>query len=457
MSLQNMLKRSSASADQATVQTLDGEVVLPTDTGGPARIGLWALGLGFGGFLLWAAVAPLDEGVPTQGMVALDTKRKTIQHLSGGIVREVRVREGQLVKEGDVLIRLDDALVRANYESVHQHYMTVRAMEGRLAAEQTGAARITFHPDLVAAAADPLVKQHMQNQELLFQSRRSALQAELQAIEEGIQGLEASVQGYEGMLQSRKTQLALVQEELKGTRELVREGYAPRNRQLELERMTADIMASTSDLQANLTRARRSIAEMKMRAIQRKQEYRKEVDSQLSDVRREVQADAEKFKAAREELGRTEIKAPVAGQVVGLMVQTVGGVIQPSQKLMDIVPQGESLILETKVLPHMIDRVRPGLEADVRFSAFAHTPQLVVEGKIESISTDVLTEQGPTGMMSYYLARVSVTPEGLKELGHRQMQPGMPAEVLIKTGERSMLTYLLHPLTKRIAASMKEE
>lgn len=150
------------------------------------------------------------------------------------------------------------------------------------------------------------------------------------------------------------------------------------------------------------------------------------------------------------------IRAPAEGQVVGLAVQTVGGVIQPGQKLMDIVPKNEVLLLETKVAPHLIDRVHSGLIADVRFSSFAHSPQLVVQGKVDSISTDLITEpQNPN--ISYYLARVSVTAEGLKELGNRQLQAGMPAEVVIKTGERSVLTYLLHPLLKRIAASMKEE
>jgi protease secretion system membrane fusion protein len=435
---------------------VEGETVLPTDTRQPMRIGLWVLGIGFGGFLLWAGLAPLDEGVPTQGMVAIDTKRKAVQHLSGGLVKEVLVKEGQFVKNGQEVIRLDDAMVRANYESIRQHYLGVRAMEGRLVAEQTGQARIDFHPDLLNERNDPLIKQQMANQEQLFQSRRMALQSDLQAIEESIQGQMAAIQGFEGMLQSRKSQLSLLEEELKGIRDLVKEGYAPRTKQMELERMAADAMGSMADLQGNISRARSSIAEMKMRAIQHKQEYRKEVDTQLADVRREVQADADKFKASTEELGRTVIRAPVEGQVLGLAVQTVGGVIQPGQKLMDIVPKNEALLLETRVAPHLIDRVHPGLIADVRFSSFAHSPQLVVQGKVDSISTDLITDpQNPN--IAYYLARVSVTAEGLKKLGSRQLQAGMPAEVVIKTGERSVLTYLLHPLLKRLSASMKEE
>lgn len=452
MALQNLLAK--ANPFPASGPALEGELVLPSDTSRPARIGLWVLGLGFGGFLLWAGLAPLDEGVPTQGMVTIDTKRKDVQHMSGGLVREVFVREGQFVKKDEPLIRLDDAPVAANFEAVRQHYFTLRAMEGRLAAEQAGQAGITFHADL-QGQNNPQLKQTLNNQQQLFQSRRMALQAEMQAIEESIQGQQASIQGAEGMLKARNSQLEFIQEQLKGVRDLVKEGYATRSQQLDLERLAAEAMGSIADLQGNILRASRAVAEMKLRALQRAQEYRKEVDGGLADVRREVQADAEKFKAVTQEMERTIIRAPAEGQVVGLAVQTVGAVIGPGQKLMDIVPQDERLVLEARVPPHMIDRIHPGLPTDVRFSSFAHSPSLVVQGKVDSISADLITE--PRSGMAYYLGRISITPEGLKELGKRQMQAGMPAEVVIKTGERSVLTYLLHPFLKRMAASLKEE
>ncbi|MCK6409346.1 MAG: HlyD family efflux transporter periplasmic adaptor subunit, partial [Thauera sp.] len=199
------------------------------------------------------------------------------------------------------------------------------------------------------------------------------------------------------------------------------------------------------------------IAELRQQAVSRRQEYRKEVETELGNVLREVQSEAEKLVAVRADLERTEIRSPASGQAIGLAVQTVGGVIQAGQKLMDIVPEDEPLLLEAKIEPHLIDKVRTGLITDVRFNAFSHSPQLVVEGEIMSVSSDLLTEQLGGGQISYYLARVKVTPEGMKVLGTRRMQPGMPVEVVIKTGERSMLTYLLNPLTKRLAASMKEE
>ena len=424
-------------------------------TGSAARIGLWALALGFGGFLLWAGMAPLDEGVPAQGMIAIDTKRKSVQHLSGGLVKEVLVGEGSIVTEGQVLVRLGETVARANYESIRQRYLGLRAMEGRLLTEQQGGANIVFHPDVQASIKDPQIRQVVMTQEQLMASRRASLRADLQSNEESIQGQLGLIQSYESMLANRKNQQALLDEELTNTRSLVKEGYVPRNRQLELERMTAEISSGIAELQGNTIRASRAVAELRQRAIVRQQEYRKEVDSLLTDVAREVYGDAERYTAAKEDLARTEIKSPASGQVVGLAIQTVGSVISPGQKLMDIVPEDQSLLVEVRVAPHLIDRVKADLPVDVRFSSFAHTPQLVVDGKVVSVSGDLLTD--PQNGVAYYLARVGVTANGYTQLGKRQLQPGMPVEVIFLTGERSMLTYLLSPLTKRLAASMKEE
>ena len=454
-SLNNADKKPQLVLDEKALTPFDAPASGGSDLGRAGRWGLWALGLGFGGFLLWAALAPLDEGVPGAGTVALDTKRKAVQHLSGGIVQEVMVREGDEVKEGQVLIKLDSATVRANYESSRQSYLGLLAMQGRLQAEQLGKASITWHPDLKAATADPLIQQQIMNQEQLFNTRKNLLRSDLQSLEESIQGQEGMLQSYASMLISRKNQQSLINEELTNLRGLVEQGYAPRNRQRELERMVADLNASMADLQGNTLRTRSAIAELRSRSVSRKQEYRKEVETQLADVSRQVLAEGERFRALTNDLSRTEIRSPASGQVVGIVAQTVGGVVQPGQKLMDIVPQGAQLMLEARVAPNMIDRVKSGMPVDVRFSSFANTPQLVVQGQVESVSGDLLTD--PQGVNSYYLARVQVTEDGVKKLGSRQLHPGMPVEVIFKGGERSMLTYLLHPLTKRIAASMTEE
>jgi len=458
MALQNLTKSSKAAAQDAqVVNTADaGGLRASSDTSAVARTGLWVLGLGLGGFLLWAGLAPLDEGVPTQGVVTLDTKRKTVQHLSGGIVKEVLVHEGQQVKEGDPLLRLDGAVAKANYEAVRQRYLGYRAMQSRLFAEQAGQNAIDFHPDVKAAMNDPLIKQQVSTQQQLIQARRAALAADLQGIEESVQGLKEQLGSYQNILVQRRSQLSLLTEELNNTRGMVKEGYAPRNRQLELERMVAESNAAIADLNGNSLRVQRQVAELTQRSMARKQEYRKEVETQLADVTREVQSDAEKFVAVSADLDRMEIKAPASGQVVGLTVQTVGAVLQPGQKLLDVVPDSQTLLLEAHIPPHLIDKVQAGLSTDVRFNAFAHSPQLVVEGKVLSVSGDLLSDPAQP-QFSYFLARVQVTPEGMKTLGKRQMQPGMPAEIVIKTGERSMLTYLLHPLVKRMASSMKEE
>jgi protease secretion system membrane fusion protein len=425
------------------------------EAGGAVRLGLWALALGFGGFLAWAALAPLDEGVVAPASVAIDTRRKPVQHLTGGIVREVLVGEGQEVRAGQPLLRLDDAAARANFEASRQRYLGLRATESRLLAEQHNGASIVWHPDLLAAAGDPVVRQHMDNQQQLMASRRAELAADLQAIQENILGQQGLIESYRLMGDNRRNQLALLQEELKNTRGLVQEGYAPRNRQLELERMVADGTGAFAELQGNLVRAQRTIGEQRQRAIARRQDYRKEVEQQLAEVSHEVISEGEKLRAVQDELGRTEIRAPASGQVVGLVMQTVGGVVQPGQRLMDIVPGREPLLLEAHVAPQFIDRVRPGLPVDIRFAGFAHSPQLVVRGRVTSVSGDLIVE-GPN-IAPYYLARASVTPEGLRQLGARQMQPGMPAEMVFRTGDRSLLAYLLHPLTKRMAAAMKEE
>ena len=448
------------STDAHALRAIDAELVdgesLPSDTTRITRFGLWAVGAGFGGFLLWAAFAPLDEGVPSSGVVSVDTKRKAVQHLQGGIVREVLVREGQLVEANQVVIRLDDAVTRSNYESSRQRYLGLRAMEGRLTAEQLGLPAISFHPDLLEAAkSDPLIRQHINAQNQLLQSRRASLAANLAAIDETIKGQQALITGYRGALVGRRNQADLFEREVKGIRDLVAEGYAPFNKQMELERAIADISASTADLQGNLARAQSLILELQQRAQLLRADYHKEIDTMMAEVRREVQTEAEKFKSVTEDLARAEIRTPTTGHVVGLAIQTVGGVVQPGQKLMDVVPQDEALVLDARVSPHLIDRIHAGSPVDVRFSAFAHSPQLVVEGVVNSISADVLTD--PVTNAPFYLTRVSLSAEGIKKLGKRQLQPGMPVDVIIKTGERSVLTYLLHPLLKRLSASMKEE
>lgn len=436
------------------VETLDGE---GEGTGRAGRIAVWALVAAVAAFAAWAVFAPLDEGVAAPGQVAIDTKRKAVQHLTGGIVREVLVREGQQVREGEVLVRLDEASARASFEASRQRYLSLLAMQGRLVAEHTGDAAIHWHPDLVGNSQDPLIKGQMTTQEQLLASRRSGLAADLQSLSEQMQGQEASIRAFRSIEDSRRSQIALLEEELRNTRGLVAEGYAPRNRQFELERSLADANSALADVLGSMVRARASVADIRQRMISRRSEYRKEVESQLADVSREALGEAAKYAALKDDLARVDIKAPVGGQVVGLAVQTPGGVIAAGQKLMDIVPGDEPLLLEARVPPNAIDRVHAGLPVDIRFNAFSHTPTLVVDGKVISVSGDLVSDAAAPQAPPYYLARVAVTPEGYARLGRRQLQPGMPTEVIFRTGERSLLKYMLAPLVKRVSAAMKEE
>lgn len=432
-------------------------VELQTDTRSPIRLGFWVLVVGFGLFLGWAAWAPLDEGVTAPATVSVETRRKTIQHLQGGVIKSVAVKEGQTVKQGDTLVVLDDAAVRAQYEAIRQNYLSQRALESRLLAEATEQRQISFHPDL-QVAKDPVAQQLMNVQQQVMAARRAAQLAEISAAEQTIVGYEAQIGGMKQMLESRRNQAALQQRQLGNVKALADEGFAPRNQALQLEQQQAELRTSLSDLETNIERTRNAIAEMRLRIAQRKQEYLKEVSTQLADIRREVAANEERLVAVTSDLGRMVIKSPVEGQVVSLaLAQRGGGVVTPGQRLMDITPKGESLLLDARVPPHVIDRVKAGDLTEVRFNAFANTPTLVVHGKVQSLSGDAITEQMGAGVISFYLARVEITPEGIKALGNRVLQPGMPAEVLIKTGERSLLTYLLHPLSKRIAAAMTEE
>lgn len=373
----------------------DGDARRLVDTKGPVRLGIWVLLIGFGGFLLWSALAPLDEGVPCPGLVSISTKRKVVQHLHGGTVTRVHVQEGQTVRDGQLLLSLDDQVARARYAEVHQHYLGLRAAESRLLAERKGSLSMNLHQDLRSDPDQVLVAGLVKTQQEL--------------------------------LDARMTTMRLLNEQRAAIRGLVLEGYAPLVQQRELDIKIAQLRADAA--------------------------------MELAQVQKEVQADAEKSKALAQELAETEVRSPADGQVVGLQVQTVGAVIQPGQKIMDIVPFNEMLIIEAKVAPHLIDKVHPGLVANVQFASFAHAPQLVVPGRVESISGDLLTEAsaGPQPSQSYYLARIGVTREGMRRLGRHKMHAGMPVQAIIVTGERSLLTYILHPLLKRMSASLKEE
>ena len=425
----------------------------------PIRLGAAVLVVGLGAFLLWAGFAPLDQGVPASGTVAIETRKKTIQHSTGGVVKDVLVKEGQWVKEGDVLIEVSDTQARANNETIRQAYLSQRAVEARLEAELKNAVSIHFGSDITANKADPFVQQLTMTQQNLFAARRASFEAEVSALEQSIQALKDQLWGVDQSLVNRLVQIQLQEKHLKSIKSLADEGYAPKNQVLQMEQTQTELKTALSDLKSNQSRLSRSIEESQFRMAQRKQDYQKDVMGILAEVKKEVQAGKERLTTTNEELVRTQIKSPVDGQVVGMSISATGGVVMAGQKLMDVVPKSEALLIDAKVLPHIIDKVHTGMNVSVRFNTFANTPQLVVPGKLVALTSDVITDPsaGMGGISSYYLGRVEITPEGLKVLGSRVLQPGMPTEVLFKVGERTLLQYIMYPLTKRIAASLKEE
>ena len=425
----------------------------------PIRLGAAVLVVGLGAFLLWAGFAPLDQGVPASGTVAIETRKKTIQHSTGGVVKDVLVKEGQWVKEGDVLIEVSDTQARANNETIRQAYLSQRAVEARLEAELKNAGSIHFGSDITANKADPFVQQLTMTQQNLFVARRASFEAEVSALEQSIQALKDQLWGVDQSLVNRLVQIQLQEKHLKSIKSLADEGYAPKNQVLQMEQTQTELKTALSDLKSNQSRLSRSIEESQFRMAQRKQDYQKDVMGLLAEVKKEVQAGKERLTTTNEELVRTQIKSPVDGQVVGMSISATGGVVMAGQKLMDVVPKSEALLIDAKVLPHIIDKVHTGMNVSVRFNTFANTPQLVVPGKLVALTSDVITDPsaGMGGISSYYLGRVEITPEGLKVLGSRVLQPGMPTEVLFKVGERTLLQYIMYPLTKRIAASLKEE
>lgn len=446
-------KRTSGTDAEALSELAD-RVELSGDPSRILRLGLLFLVVGLGGFLLWAFLAPLDEGVPAPGTVTVLSQRKPVQHPTGGVIAKVHVREAQEVKEGDLLIELDSTQVRANVDALQKQLYALLALDARLQAERTGAASVTFAPALLKAKADPAAAEFMALNAQIFRTRRAAFESEMASVADAIAGLESQERGYRAQLTSRTAQLDLINRQLVDTRSLAAEGYVPRNRLYDEERMALDLTSQVNDLQANLARTASALAELKGRREQRRQEYQRDTETQLADTRGQLATTVEKLRAAEVDLDRTRITAPSSGYVVGLQIQSVGGVIPPGGRIMDIVPKDEKLIVEVQIPTHLVDRIHAGLPADLRFQSFIDLPNLVLEGRVLSISADRVTDANTH--TAYYLGRVEVLPEGLKKLGGRTLQPGMPAEVVIKTGERSLAEYLIHPLIRRVSQSMTE-
>ncbi|GAA5235908.1 HlyD family type I secretion periplasmic adaptor subunit [Verticiella sediminum] len=419
------------------------------------RAGWFIILFGVCGFLLWAAFAPLDRGVPAPGMVMVSGNRQAVQNLVGGVVDEILVRDGSRVKAGDVLIRMNVTQSRSEAETLRSQYYSQMAVEGRLVAERDGAETITFPESLLKDQADARVQQAIALQQQLFDSRRLALESELSAADEAIAALKAQITGLQSVVSSRKEQSGFLREQLGGMRDLAKEGYVPRNRLLELERNWSQLSGDIAEASSSIVQAQRQIAELQQRKLLRRQEYQREVRTELTDTQREVLSLRSRIEYADFAVRHTEVRAPASGVVVGLSIFTNGGVVSAGTHMMDIVPADEPLMVEVKVPVHLIDKVYPGLPVEMMFTAFNQRTTPHIPGEVTVVSADRLTEE-KTGD-AYYRIEAQVTPEGEDMLTTHDVRPGMPVEVLIKTGERSFLNYLLRPIIDRAGTALVQE
>ena len=408
--------------------------------------------VGLGG---WAAFAPLNSAAVAPAVVKVEGNRKSVQHLEGGIVKELRVREGDKVASDQTLILLDDTQARAAVDVFSKQYDELTAQEARLITERDGAATVKFPPALIARQAEPDVAAIIAGQTNLFKSRRTTLTGTFDVLRKKISQTQEQIVGLEGQAAAYKRQLQSTHNENNGLRDLFKKGYVPRQRMLELERSEAALEGQIAEVSANILRARQSIEEVNVQIVQAQSDRLAQVANDLRDVQVKLLEIGPKVSSARETLRRTEIRSPYPGVVVGLTAFSVGGVISPGEKIMDVVPEKGGLIVEATVAPEDVKDLHVGMSAEVHLTAYKQRTVPIIHGKVLQVSADRLTDT-KTGA-GYYLAQVKVDEQELAELKDVRLAPGMPALVMIPTGERSALDYLLRPLTDSLRKSFREQ
>jgi membrane fusion protein, protease secretion system len=426
-----------------------------TDFTSLIRYGWWLVLGGFGSFMLWASLAPLDKGVPMSGTVTVETNRKAVQHESGGTVDAILVKEGDTVKAGDVLVRMNSVHASSEAEMSRVQYFTARSAEARLLAERNGAKTIEFPDELKNNRNDPRVAENIALQEQLFVSRRAAIQNELASIDENIAGLTIQNSGLSESLRNKQQQLGFIKEQLDSMRALANAGFVARNRLLDAEQSYVQINASIAQDNGNLGRGTRQVGELRLKRQQRMDEYQKEVRAQLSDVQKEAASLGNRLSGLDHNLKNVQIKASVDGTVIGMNVFTQGAVVAPGFRLMDIVPRDDLLVVEGRLPVHLIDKVQSELDVELIFSAFNQNQTPRIPGIVTQVSADRLVDE--KSGEPYYKLLARVTPEGMKKIGNLKVRAGMPVDLFVKTGERTMMNYLLKPLIDHFKMSMTEE
>ena len=460
MKLLNNVARDVVKQDVVKQDVAKQDISPPTvntDAGAYSKLGWWIVLLGVGGFLFWAVMAPLDKGVPLPGNVAKESNRKAVQYLAGGTVDDILVREGDAVKAGQVLVRMNSVQVKAQAEISLLQYFTARAVEARLLAERDASLAVAFPAALKSFGADARVADKLSLQKQLFSSRRAALGNELAALDENVAGLKLQLAGLEASREGQQRQRQILKEQVDNLRDLANDGYVARSRLQDTERGLLQIEGALAEVGGTIGRTQRQITEMGLKRVQRTQEYQKDVRSQLSDVQKEADALGSRMLAENYAVASTDVRAPVDGVVVGMNVFTRGGVVQPGFRMMDLVPSDDALIVEGQVPVNLIDKVHPGLKVDLTFSAFNSNTTPHVPGVVMQVSADRLLDE--KNGAPYFKLMAKVTPEGLKLLSEKKLdvRPGMPVELFVKTGERTMMSYLLKPVFDRARTALTEE
>lgn len=417
------------------------------------RTGLIAMCVGLGGFLAWATLAPLDQAVIGSGLVTVASQRKVVQHTSGGRVEALHVGEGARVEANQLLLQLDARQLRAELAAATSQLTLTQAALARVTAAVQG--RSTLQPPAAAASQTANIELVRAQQDLLT-AQRAAYQAELEQLKAAHAQLEADHEGQQRLLAGFNEQLKILEQQRDAVAELVKEGLYPKLRLLDLERTIAELKTNIARTGSEVQRSARAIDEIRARSVRRSREEVRNLELERADLEKEnatLQARVRNLEIA---VAQTEIRAPVAGHVVGLAVHTVGGTVQPAERLMEIVPDSEDVLVEARLPITVAEKLRPGLPAHLNFSAEDRTRLPELKGEILTVSADKL-DDARTGQ-PYILARVRIPEEERARLPRKDspLRPGFPVEVRVVTGERTLMAYLLEPLKNGLKKSLTE-
>jgi HlyD family secretion protein len=406
-----------------------------------------------GGLGGWGATAPISGALIAPGQVVVESNVKKVQHPTGGVVGEVRVRDGDLVKAGDIVVRLDETVVRANLAIVNKTLYGLWARQARLEAEQRGADIVKFPPMLLDHSSEPEVRDIIASEAKLFEVRVNGRAGQKAQLRERVAQLKEEIEGLTAQENAKDKEIGLVEKELVGVRQLYEQRLIQISRLTTLERDAARLNGERGQYIAGRAQAKGKITETELQIIQVDKDMVSEVSKDLRETTDKIGEFIERKVTAEDQLRRIDIRAPQDGMVLQSTVHTVGGVITAGDAIMMIVPQSDDLSVEAKVNPQDIDKLQVGQKTVLRFSAFNQRTTPELEGKVTRISADVTTDQR-TGQ-SYYTIRVSMRPDEIARLGEAKLVPGMPVEAFVQTGERTMLSYFMKPLSDQLMRSFR--